>query len=70
MLQNRVLRIISGSRRHEVTEGWRKFRNKELHNLYSPPNADMTMRMKGYERGGEWQYTCERQELQSFGQEI
>jgi hypothetical protein len=32
--ENRVLRRILGSRRDEVTGGWRKLRHEELHNLY------------------------------------
>jgi hypothetical protein len=30
-----VLRRIFGPRREEVTEGWRKLHNEELHNVYS-----------------------------------
>jgi hypothetical protein len=30
-----VLRRIFGLKRGEVTEGWRKLHNAELHNLYS-----------------------------------
>jgi hypothetical protein len=33
--QNRVLRRIFGPKRDEVTGGWRKLHNEELHNLYS-----------------------------------
>jgi hypothetical protein len=33
VLQNRVLREIFGPQRDEVTGGWRKLRNEELHNL-------------------------------------
>jgi hypothetical protein len=32
-----VLRRIFGPKRDEVTGGWRKLHNKELHNLYFPP---------------------------------
>jgi hypothetical protein len=32
-----MLRRIFGSKREEVTEGWRKLHNKELCNLYSSP---------------------------------
>jgi hypothetical protein len=32
-----ALRIF-GSRRYEVTGGWRKLHNEELHNLYSSPS--------------------------------
>jgi hypothetical protein len=36
--ENRVLRRIFGPKRDEVTGGWRKLHNKELHNLYSSPS--------------------------------
>jgi hypothetical protein len=32
------LRRIFGSKRDEVSGGWRKLHNEELHNLYSSPN--------------------------------
>jgi hypothetical protein len=32
VLENRVLRRISGPKRDEVTGEWRKLRNEELHN--------------------------------------
>jgi hypothetical protein len=35
VLENRVLRRIFGPKRDEVTGGWRKLQNEELHNLYS-----------------------------------
>jgi hypothetical protein len=35
VLTDRVLRRIFGSRGDEVTGGWRKLHNEELHNLYS-----------------------------------
>jgi hypothetical protein len=33
--QNRVLRRIYGPARDEVTGGWRKLHEEQLHNLYS-----------------------------------
>jgi hypothetical protein len=39
VFQNRVLRRIFGPKRDEVTAGWRKLHNEELHNLYSSPNS-------------------------------
>jgi hypothetical protein len=33
-----VLRRILGPKRAEVTGGWRKLHNEELHNLYSSPS--------------------------------
>jgi hypothetical protein len=38
VLENRVLRRIFGSKRDEVTGGWRKLHNEELHGLYSSPS--------------------------------
>jgi hypothetical protein len=39
VFENRVLIRIFGLRRDEVTEGWRKLHNEELHELYSSPNV-------------------------------
>ncbi|PNF22492.1 hypothetical protein B7P43_G14846, partial [Cryptotermes secundus] len=36
--EHRVLRRIFGLKRDEVTGGWRKLHNEELHNLYSSPS--------------------------------
>jgi hypothetical protein len=36
--ENRVLRKIFGPKRGEVTGGWRKLHNEELHILYSYPS--------------------------------
>ena len=36
--ENRILRRIFGSKRHEVTREWRKLHIEELHDLYSSPN--------------------------------
>jgi hypothetical protein len=33
-----VLRRIFGPKRDEVTDGWRKLHNEELHGLYSSPS--------------------------------
>jgi hypothetical protein len=38
VFENRVLRRIFGSKRDEVTGGWRTLYNEELHNLYSSPS--------------------------------
>jgi hypothetical protein len=35
----RMLRIISGQKREEVVGGWRKLRNKGLHNLHPSPGV-------------------------------
>jgi hypothetical protein len=38
VFENRVLRRIFGSKTDEVTGGWRKLHNEELHDLYSSPS--------------------------------
>jgi hypothetical protein len=44
MFENRVSRRIFGPKRDEVTRGWRKLHNKELHNLYSSPRIIRTIK--------------------------
>jgi hypothetical protein len=39
LFENRVLRRIFGPKRDEVTGGWRKLHNGELHGLYSLPSS-------------------------------
>jgi hypothetical protein len=38
LFENRVPRRTFGPERAEVTGGWRKLHDEELHNLYSRPN--------------------------------
>jgi hypothetical protein len=38
VFENRVLKRIFGPRRDEVTGGWRKLHNEDLHDLYSSPS--------------------------------
>jgi hypothetical protein len=38
VIEDRVLRRIFGPKRDEVTGGWRKLHNEELHDLYSSPS--------------------------------
>jgi hypothetical protein len=38
VFENRVLRRIFGPKRDEVTGGWRKLQNEELHGLYFSPS--------------------------------
>jgi hypothetical protein len=38
VFENRVLRRTFEPKRDEVTGGWRKLHNEELHNLYSSPS--------------------------------
>jgi hypothetical protein len=52
VFENRVLRRIFGPKRDEVTGGWRKLHDEELHNLYSSPSIirmieSRTMRWTG-----------------------
>jgi hypothetical protein len=53
VFENRVLRRIFGLKRNEVTGGWRKLYNEELHNLYSSASIirmikSRRMRWAGY----------------------
>jgi hypothetical protein len=46
VLENRVLRRIFGPKRDEVTRGWRKLHNEELHNFYSSQNIIRTIKSR------------------------
>jgi hypothetical protein len=41
-----VLRRIFGQKRDEVTGGWRKLHNEELHNLSSSPSIIRTIKSR------------------------
>jgi hypothetical protein len=44
--ENRVLRRIFGPNMDEVTGGWRKLHNEELHGLYSSPSIIMVIKAR------------------------
>jgi hypothetical protein len=46
VFENRVLRGIFGPKRNEVTGGWRKLHNEELHKLYFLPNIIRMMKSR------------------------
>jgi hypothetical protein len=53
VFKNRMLRRIYGPKRDEVTGGWRKLHNEELHDLYCLPSIirivqSMKMRWEGH----------------------
>jgi hypothetical protein len=68
--ENRVLRIF-GPKRDELTGGWRKLRNEELHNLYSSPSIirvikSRRMRWAGHvariaKKGNAYRILCKNQ---------
>jgi hypothetical protein len=46
VFENRVLRRIFGPKRDEVTGGWRKLHNEELHGFYSSPSIIRVMKAR------------------------
>jgi hypothetical protein len=48
----RVLRRIFGPKRNEVTGGWRKLHNEELHNLYSSPSIFIKIKLRSMKWAG------------------
>jgi hypothetical protein len=46
VFENRVPRRIFGPKREEVTGGWRKLHNVELHGLYSSPSIIRVIKAK------------------------
>jgi hypothetical protein len=47
VFENRVLRRIFGPKKDEVTGGWRKLHNEELHGLYSSPSIIRVIKARG-----------------------
>jgi hypothetical protein len=52
VFENRLLRIIFGPKTYEAKRGWRKLRNEELNDLYSPPNIVMVIQSRRMRRAG------------------
>jgi hypothetical protein len=46
VFENRVLKMIFGPKRDEVTGEWRKLHNEELHHLYSSPSTIRIMKAR------------------------
>jgi hypothetical protein len=46
VFENRELRRIFGQKRDEVTGGWRKLHNEELHDLYSLPSIIRIIKLR------------------------
>jgi hypothetical protein len=57
VFENRVLRRIFGPKKDEVTGGWRKLHNEELHNLYSSPSIIRMIKSRRKRWAGEWSTT-------------
>jgi hypothetical protein len=54
VFENRVLRRIFGPKRDEVTRGWRKLHNEELHGLYSSPSIITAIKARRKRWVGMW----------------
>jgi hypothetical protein len=46
VIQNKMLRRLFGTRRDEVTGGWRKLHNEELHDLHTSPSIIRIMKSR------------------------
>jgi hypothetical protein len=53
VFENRVLRILR-PRRDEVTWGWRKLHNEELHYFYTSPSAIRMIKSREWNGQGMW----------------
>jgi hypothetical protein len=52
VFENKVLRRIFGPKRDEVTGGWKKLHNEELHDLYSSPSIIKIIKSRGMRWAG------------------
>jgi hypothetical protein len=59
VFENRVLRRIFGPTRDEVTGGWRKLHNEELHGLYSSPSIVRVIKARMMRWAGHVARMCE-----------
>jgi hypothetical protein len=71
VFENGILRRVFGQKRDEVTGGWRKLHNEELHYLYSSPSIiriikSRRMRLAGHiaqmEKWNAYSETTKRKE--------
>jgi hypothetical protein len=63
----RVLRRIFGPKRDEVTGGWRKLHNEELHNLYSSPSIIRVMKSRRMRCAGHVARMAEKRNAYNIG---
>jgi hypothetical protein len=52
VFENRVLGRVFGPKRDEVTGGWRKVHDEELHGLYCLPNIIKMIKSRKMRRAG------------------
>jgi hypothetical protein len=52
VFENKVLRRMFGPKRDEVTGGWRKLHNEELHDLYPSPSIIRIIKSRKMRRAG------------------
>jgi len=67
VFKNRVLRIISGPKRDEVTGEWRKLHNEEINDLHSSPNIVRVIKPRRTRLAGHVQ--CMGDSIRGFGGE-
>jgi hypothetical protein len=66
VFENRVLRKMCGPKRDEVTGGWRKLHNEELHNLYSSPSIIRVIKSRRMRWAGQAARMGERRNAYSI----
>ena len=67
VFENRVLRIIFGPKRDDVTGKWTRLYKEEVHDLYSPPNDSDDKIKKNDRDRAHGIYGGEEGCIQSFG---
>jgi hypothetical protein len=69
VFENRVMRIILGPKRDEVTREWRKLHNEELNDVYASPNIVRVIKSSRIRWVGHVARMGEDRRLQRFGGE-
>jgi hypothetical protein len=66
VFENRVLRRIFGPKRDEVTGGWRKLHNEELHSFYSSPSIIIMIKSRRMRWAGHVTRMVEKKDAYSI----
>jgi hypothetical protein len=63
---NRVMKNKFGTKRNEMTEGWRKFHGEDIRVLFVSPNINWVIKSRNLRCAGKWHMWGEDKCIQDF----